>query len=616
MKLLFVLLCCGFALSANATRKRTQAPASEFDVVVYESTPGGIMSAVAAGREGLSVALLSSTFHIGGMSSGGLGKSDIGNPVVIGGLAGEFFLRNGQYYGQSTPEYNLEPHVARNLFNDMLKSGNVTVFINKRIKDVVLNGTRIVSLIADDKSTFNAKVFVDASYEGDMMAFAAVPYTVGRESSKRYNESLAGFQGVAKGHEFGISVDPFDKDGHLLPLLSSQPQESVGDEDTHVQAYNFRLCLTQNTSNLVPFSKPKQYNADTWEVARRLFAKVAPSVPSGNLGPLPNGKYDMNNAGPISTDLIGGADGYPDGSTAAREVIWQNHKNYMEGLLWFFSQDPSLNVSVHEEMAKWGLCKDEFVETDNWPPQLYVREGRRMQGDFIFTQVYVEKMRNIDIEQESIGMGSYNYDMHNTQRYACTNKSTCTHFSAPYAWNEGDVETNPGYKYQIPVGVLFPPKKAVTNLLVPVAVSASHVGYGTLRMEPQFMIMGHSAGMLASVAIEEDVNVQDVNMSTVNKRLLATHQILTLTPPKPVSSNCTFEDNTHYNHPSNIQVDGDSAQGCCDACGGYEGCVGSLFRYADATTEDMLYKPSCWVMFGLQNKTTMTGVSACILNAQ
>eukprot|EP00055_Hartaetosiga_balthica_P016484 m.104578 g.104578 ORF g.104578 m.104578 type:complete len:633 (+) comp9112_c0_seq2:65-1963(+) len=613
-RLLVVVACAlmvvhvPFSCCANGTNN---SQFHEFDVVVYESTPGGIMAAVAAGRQGRSVVLLSSTAHIGGMSSGGLGKSDIGDPIVIGGLAHEFFTRNGQYYGQGAPEYNLEPHVARDIFNAMLETGNVTVLINKAVQSAQVEDGKIASLTTIEGDVFKSKIFVDASYEGDLIALAHVPYTVGRESSLKYNESLAGFQGVAKGHEFTVDVNPFFSNGSILPLLTPQPNEKVGDGDSHVQAYNFRLCLTQNTSNMVPFTKPDNYNAQYWELARRLFATIAPVVPSGNLGPLPNGKYDMNNAGPISSDFIGGADFYPDGSNSERKEIWQAHKDYMQGLLWFFSQDQSLNKSVHDEMMKWGYCKDEFVETNYWPPQLYVREGRRMIGDFVFTQTYVEEKRGIEIGNMSIGMGSYNYDMHNALRYACSNPTTCTHFNAPYAWNDGDVETNPGYKYQIPVGVLFPPRSLMTNLLAPVPTSASHVGYGTLRMEPQFMIMGHSAGIIASVAINSsNAAIQDVDMGEVNRLLEADGQILTLNPPKPIPSNCTFQEDTHYNHPSNVEVNGQTPQDCCNACGSYKGCVGTLFRYSDGA----MYAPSCWVMFELENRTSTQGVKACILN--
>ncbi|EGD76082.1 hypothetical protein PTSG_00789 [Salpingoeca rosetta] len=589
------------------------------DVAVYGSTPGGIMAAVAASRGGANVTLVSATTLIGGMCSSGLGKTDKGDPSVIGGLAHEFFGRVGARYNSTEPVYDFEPHVAEATFHDMLADANVTLVLNQHVTRLVKRDddpTVIHALQFDQDLTVIAKRFIDASYEGDLLPLANVSFTIGREGQQQYNESLAGFRGRAMGHEFGVAVDPFDAHGNLLPLVSPQPKEKVGDGDGRVQSYNFRLCVTQDKTNRVPFAKPPNYNASAWELARRLFTAAVPPasrLPSGNLGPLPNGKFDMNNDGPISTDFIGGSQDWPTATPKQREIIWQAHKEYTQGLLWFLSQDPALNESVHDAMRNWGLCKDEFEAYDHWPPILYVREGRRMQGDLVFTQSLVERQREHDIGAASIGMGSYNYDMHNAQRYACTNKTACTAFSLPYAWNEGDVEQNPGYHYQIPYGALLPRKSQATNLLVPVAVSASHVGYGTLRMEPQFMIMGQAAGTAAAIGIQVAIPapVQDINVKTLSKELKAAGQIVTQAPPTPEPhANCTFQDSVDYDHAPWSWPTTSRSQ-CCGMCAAYDGCVAAVFRYAGSP------KNTCWpVLQGHKHKQPhprTQGIVSCLL---
>eukprot|EP01012_Entosiphon_sulcatum_P030129 TRINITY_DN3698_c0_g1_i1.p1 TRINITY_DN3698_c0_g1~~TRINITY_DN3698_c0_g1_i1.p1 ORF type:complete len:541 (+),score=81.78 TRINITY_DN3698_c0_g1_i1:22-1623(+) len=526
---LLLVACFAFAVRA-----------AEFDVVVYGGTPAGVAAAVAAAREGgghLKVGLVVPPPHrIGGMCSGGLGATDKGNTSVIGGFSFEFFEANGRAYGRNLT-WNLEPHVALEIFQKFLSEAGVSVQYTDNVASVARVGTRISAFTTVDKLTFAGKVFIDSSYEGDLVARSNISYTYGRESRQQYNEPLAGNLGRAEGHQFAVAVNPFGPDGKPLPFVTAGPPGTPGEADQKIEAYNFRLCVTQNKTNLVPFPKPADYDPAQWELARRWYiATVAaggkpPNAPSCNVQQVPGDKADMNNCGPVSSDVIGPyAWEYPEASYERRQQLWQLHQSYTQGLLWFMGHDPSVPENIRNETLSWGLCKDEFVESNNWPAQLYVREARRMVGDEVFTQVVINNNRGKDIGVDSIGMGSYNYDSHNAQRYACTDPSVCKKFPVPYVWNEGDLEENPGYRYQIPITVLFPKRAQATNLLSPTAPSASHVAFATLRMEPQFMIVGQSAGTVAAVALANSgqVNVQDVDRTEVHRRLLAAKQILSL----------------------------------------------------------------------------------------
>lgn len=537
-------------LSASGSEQRQTTP----DVLVYGSTPAGIMAAVAASRHGMHTAVLSQRKHVGGMCSGGLGHSDIGHcPDVIGGLALEFFKRSASSYNRSQPNapWNLEPHVAKRVFLAMLSEAGVIMLEPAQVQSVHMEGTSIRSILTTAGVRLTARIFVDASYEGDLMARTGrVTSTWGREARSEYNESGAGSQGVGNVPYGGVwgDVDPFYADGYLLPLLTPGLPTPAGSGDRLVQAYNFRLCVTNDSKLRVPFTRPQGYNASRWEALRRFWHAWPESTsphkaaqaeaPSAILGEIPSSvpgarKFDMNNCGynPIHTDYVGGSAKYPNASYAERDRIWQAHVEYVQGYLWFMSTDTSVPNATRAAFANvWGLCADEFVESDHFPPQLYVRESRRMVGIEVFRQ---DDVGARPLGTRSIGMGCYNFDSHCVKRYACTGHG-CTEYSHPYAaWECGVNVPNPG-RYQMPVSLLLPKRAEATNLLVPVCSSASHVAYATVRMEPQFMIAGHSAGVLAAIAVESARRtgtnalpvVQDVDDAELHAALLADGQIL------------------------------------------------------------------------------------------
>lgn len=501
-------------------------PAAEFDVVVYGGTAGGVIAAVSAAREGLSVALLEPGRQIGGMTTGGLGRTDHGRKETIGGYSLEFYRRVGAKYGQKVTWY-FEPHVAELVLAEMVAEAKVKVLFEHRLREdggVKKRKGRITEIFCDNGTAFTAKVFIDATYEGDLLAFAKVPYTVGREATSKYGEPLAGVRPKDKKHQFDFPVTGYANGEKTVLLAEIQPgaRGDIGSGDKKVQAYNFRLCLTKNPNNRVAFPKPKTYTPARYGLLALYLEGLAaqlkrPVTMRDILGvaELPNGKTDVNNRGAFSTDFIGGSHAYPEADYQTRAAIWQQHIDYTAGLLYFLANDPAVPETLRREMSEWGLAADEFAATNNWPHQLYVREARRMTGDFVMTQRDLQEER---AKADSIGMGSYNSDSHNVQRYLEKDGTV---------QNEGNMEV-PVKPYQIPYRVLVPPRKAATNLLVPVCVSSSHVAYSTLRMEPVYMIMGHAAGVSAKLAVEKELAVQDVPAAELRKRLQAQGAVLEL----------------------------------------------------------------------------------------
>lgn len=494
-----------------------------YDFVVYGGTASGTITAVAAAREGLHVAILEPGLHLGGMVSSGLGWTDFGKKEVIGGIPREFFARIGSHYGEPETWY-FEPHVAEQVFNEMTKGANVEIFLNHRLRatgGVRKRGTEILEITSENGESFRAKIFADCSYEGDLMAQAKVQYTWGREAVSQYNESLAGVREHTPKHQFMVSVFPFDDNGKLLPEVSSRPKGEAGAADKKVQAYNFRLCMTDDKENQVPFPRPANYEAKRYELLARMLKGMTEKngrPPHMNEvmkpDPLPNRKTDTNNNGAFSTDYIGGSWSYPEADYQARQKIWQEHKDYIAGFLYFLANDPQVPDALQKEVSRWGLAKDEFTDTENWPRQLYVREARRMVGEYVMTQKDIQTELT---KEDVIGMGSYNSDSHNVQRVVTPDGTAVE--------NEGDMQV-PVKPYQIPYRVLLPKRRQATNLLVPVCLSASHVAYSTLRMEPQYMIIGHAAGVAASLAIREGQDVQKVDVRKLNRRLKGEGAIL------------------------------------------------------------------------------------------
>jgi hypothetical protein len=494
----------------------------DFDLVVYGGTAGGAATAVAGARHGLRVALLEPGRHIGGMVSGGLSGTDVGRREVIGGLALEFYWLAGRHYGLHRHLQEIawmpEPKVAEAIFRRMLSDAKVTLLEQHRLREkdgVVKQGNRVVEIITGNDSRFRAKVFADASYEGDLMAQAKVSYTYGREGVAQYGESLAGVRAHTENHQFAVDISAYDENGRLLPEISAEPRGEPGSADKRIQAYNFRVIATTAPENRVPWPKPVGYDPKRYELLARYLAAMTKYMGRpltmnevGLIRLIPNGKADLNNRGGFSTDYIGGNYGYPEGSYAERERIWKDHVDYQQGFYYFLANDPRVPKSLQDEVREWGLAKDEFADTANWPNQLYVREGRRMVGDFVATQKDLQTDRT---KPDVIGMGSYNSDSHNVQRHVA---------EGGIVLNEGNVEV-PVQPYQIPYRVLLPKKSEAENLLVPVCFSASHVAYSSLRMEPQYMILGHAAGVAAALAAKSGAAVQDISLAELQKRLIS-----------------------------------------------------------------------------------------------
>jgi hypothetical protein len=525
------------------------------DLLIYGCGSGAITAAVQARRMGKTVVMVCPERHLGGLTAGGLGWTDSGNKAVIGGLSREFYHRVWQQYekpgawrwqkredygnkGQGTEALDktgrtmwiFEPHVAERVYEEWIKEAKIPVVRNAwldREKGVKKEGHRIVSITTLDGKTYPARMFIDATYEGDLMAAAGVAYHVGRESVRTYGEKWNGVQtGVLHHrHHFGVlktSISPYvipgDPKSGVLPRISTEPPGSYGEGDKKVQAYCFRMCLTQVPANRVPFAKPPVYDPKEYELLLRIFAAGWRET-FDKFDPIPNGKTDTNNHGPFSTDNIGRNWDYPEATYARRREIIQEHINYQQGWLYFIANDPRVPADVRTAMAKWGLAKDEFKDNKNWPHQLYVREARRMTGKYVMTENELTKKRPTP---ESVGMGSYGIDSHNIQRYITPDG---------YVQNEGDIGVSTNGPYQISYGSLVPKNGQASNLLVPVCLSSSHIAYGSIRMEPVFMILGQSAATAAVIAIDSGIAVQDVPYEKLRTRLIADGQVLEYAAP-------------------------------------------------------------------------------------
>lgn len=514
-------LVCAFCITLGieaCSPKPYTVPQRElrvYDVVVYGGTPGGVAAAVAAARQGVSVALLVQEQRVGGMVSSGLGASDVGDVKVVGGFAAEFFDAVGRHYQKAEPVYRFEPHVAEEVFSRKLADAGVLIYRDSPVHRVEKSGNRVVSLRTLRGELVRGKVFIDASYEGDLMARAGVSYTFGREGREVYRESLAGFQTENRRHIFPTPVIAVDAAGQPLPGVSREGWAEVGTGDKKIPAYNFRLCLSKNPDNQAPIEQPENYRPEVYELLARHIA-VRPGIRLGDLMyffPLPNSKVDINNRGPVSTNLIGGSWEYPEASYKRRREIWQEHKDYIQGMLYFLLTDVRVPQRLRKDLSAWGYCRDEFTESENWPPQLYVREARRMVGDFVLTE---RDVRSDIRKQDAVGMGSMPIESHHVQRLL-TDRGT--------AANEGAVVLRVP-PYEIPYRVMLPKRTEAANLLNPVTVSASHVAYSSLRMEPVYMILGHSAGLAAVQALRSGSDVQDVDVAVLQQALKAQGQVL------------------------------------------------------------------------------------------
>jgi hypothetical protein len=503
--------------------------AQRFDVLIYGATAGGTIAAIAAAKQGVRVALLEPGRHAGGMLTGGLGRTDMDRQEnVIGGLAREFFERVGKHYGEPV-SWRFEPSVAERILNDWLKEAGVQVIFNQRLASADKRGGRIGRLKTTTGEEFEASVFIDGSYEGDLMKAAGVSYAVGRDSRSLYNESLAGRQDFLPGsHQLRVAVPALGGDGRLLPYVL--PQESL--EDTGVggrkfQSYCFRICLTRNPSNRLPLPRPDGYDAARFELARAYLKALGDSARLNDftgISLLPNDKTDINSGGAVSTDLPGASWEYPEASYERRQEIWREHLTWAQGLLYFLGNDPAVPEQIRAEMNQWGLARDEFADTGHWPHQLYIREGRRMLGEHILTQHDLQENRRKD---DSIGMGGYNIDIREVQWVA----HDVYHFPAvrKEVFMEGYLSM-PVEPYDIPYRALLPKRGQCENLLVTSCISASSIAYASFRMEPQYMIAGHAAGVAAALAVKSKATVRRIDVRHLQEELRRQKQVVA--PPR------------------------------------------------------------------------------------
>jgi hypothetical protein len=519
------------------------------DVIIYGGTSGAITAAVEVIQSGKSVIVVSPDKHLGGLTSGGLGYTDTGNKSVIGGLSREFYHRVWLHYNDSAAwvwqkhsEYGnkgqgtvamdgenrtmwiFEPHVAEQVFEDFVAENNITIYRDEwldRENGVVKTDGKIVSFKTLSGKIFSGKIFMDATYEGDLMAEAGVNYHVGRESTTQYNEQWNGVQtGVLHhGHWFKSKISPYkipgDPASGVLPLISTEYPGDYGAGDNKIQAYCFRTCMTNHDENRLPFQKPENYDSTQYELLVRVFDTGRKDW-FDKFDDIPNKKTDTNNHGPFSSDFIGMNYDYPEASYERRQEIIKEHENYQKGLLWFVANDPRVPEDIRTKMATWGLAKDEFTDNGNWPHQIYVREARRMIGEYVTTENDVLLKREVP---KPVGMGSYAMDSHNVQRYITPEG---------YVQNEGDIGVAPPAPYSISYGSIVPKKEECSNLFVPVCVSSSHIAFGSIRMEPVFMILGQSAATAACMSIDKNIPVQDINFDELKSILESKGQILTL----------------------------------------------------------------------------------------
>ncbi|MGM9510794.1 FAD-dependent oxidoreductase [Larkinella sp. GY13] len=534
-------------LQPSETRK---AVVRKADVIIYGGTSAAVTAAVQVKKMGKSVIIVSPDKHLGGLSSGGLGFTDTGNKEVIGGLSREFYQRLYQHYqkdaswtwqkrseygnkGQGTPALDgtnrtmwiFEPHAAEQVFEDFVRENKLTVYRNEWLdrsaQGIEKQAGAITSFKTLGGTVYQGKVFIDATYEGDLMAAAGVKYHVGREANSVYNETHNGVQvGVFQhGHYFKKNVSPYKIEGDpksgLLPEISADEPGANGTGDHKIQAYCFRMCLSNHPENRIPFPKPAGYDPSRYELLARVFATGWRET-FDKYDPIPNRKTDTNNHGPFSTDYIGKNYDYPEATYERRKQIIRDHELYQKGLLYYMQNDPKIPADVHQAMQQWGLPKDEFKDNGNWPHQLYIREARRMLGEFVMKEV--DALGKTDVPNP-VGMGSYALDAHNSQRFVKKDG---------FVQNEGDIGVHPDKPYSIAYGSIVPKENECKNLLVPVCVSSSHIAYGSIRMEPVFMILGQSAATAAVLAIDGKTSVQKVPYAKLKEVLLKDKQRLTL----------------------------------------------------------------------------------------
>ena len=540
-----LLLWCMSCISLGADAQK------QYDIVIYGGSSAGVSAAIQAARMNKSVVILEPYSRLGGLTTGGLGATDIGNKRVIGGISREFYRNLKAHYEQGENwkweesdtyftnnqrrttagddgMWTFEPSVALEIYHQMMEPYDIDVVYNSKLdrkSGVEKSGTAITSITMEDGTVYTGKVFLDCTYEGDLLAAAGVSYTVGREDNSKYNETLNGYY-LAEYHkqsgyrQFPDGVDPYVEPGNpssgLVWGISSNAASTQGEGDDLVQAYNFRLCLTDHPENRLPIAKPDNYDPDRYELLVRLFEAQPDRREIGQYfiwTRMPNRKTDVNNRGGFSTDAIDLNHNWPEASYEVREAVFKEHLDYTQGLLYFYQNDPRVPDELQSFVKDWGYPKDEYVNTGHFTPQLYVREGRRMVSDLVMTQHHCQGR---DIVGDPVGMAAYGMDSHNTQRIVVDGMVK----------NEGNVEVHGFSPYRVSYRSIVPKSTECANLVVPVCLSSSHIAFGSIRMEPVFMVLGQSAATVAAMAIDQSVSVQDVPYEDLKEKLQGDGQIL------------------------------------------------------------------------------------------
>ncbi len=511
----------------------------QVDVCVYGASASGVVAAVKAARLGRRVVLLQPGRHLGGLTSGGLGWTDFGKQHVIGGMARQFYFATGRGYGKAE-EWQFEPHVAEAVFQRWCAEARVPVRFCQYLETAEMDGRQLIGIRLLGGLRVEAGMFIDASYEGDLMAKARVSYTVGRESNARYGETLNGIQ-VSHYHQFSHPVDPYavpgDARSGLLPgIVGEDLSRRIGEGDHRVQAYCFRMCLTDDPALKIAWPKPVHFEPRLYELATRWFNgekdpdneplcfddRLQAHVPR-KFDILPNKtpdglhKTDTNNFGAVSSDFIGANFDWPEADYRARERIFRQHFDYQLGFYWHVANSPDIPEPYRRAYQRWGLPRDEFLDTGHWPHQLYVREARRTVSDYVLTEHDCRCQRRAE---DPVGMGSYNMDSHNCSRFVKVENGRAR------VLNEGDVQVPSDGPYGISYRSIVPRRGECENLLVPVCLSASHIAYGSVRMEPVFMVLGESAAVASSQALDRRCSAQELPYAALRERLLADGQVL------------------------------------------------------------------------------------------
>lgn len=537
-------------IASFAGCNRANNTEEQYDIVIYGGTSAGVAAAIQASRMDKSVLLIEPGNRLGGLTTGGLGQTDIGNKQAVGGIAREFYQNIKEYYenpdnwnwqkrenyrdgGQTKTGPNedamwtFEPSAAVQIYDEMISEENIDIVYNQRLNrtsGVQKNGTSLTSISMESGEEYKGKIFIDATYEGDLMATAGVSYTVGRESNELYGENLNGVQandtapsllGVisinGKNHNFVDNVDPYinkgDSSSGVLPFIDVDGPGKSGTGDHRVQAYCFRMCLTDHPDNRIPFEKPENYNELNYELLFRNYEAGYDKIPWINSS-MPNRKTDTNNKDGFSTDFIGQNYDYPEATYAEREEIVERHRQYQKGLMWSLAYHPRIPQHVRDEVSRWGTCKDEFEPADGWQQQLYIREARRMVSDYVMTQHHCE---GLEVAEDAIGLAAYGMDSHHVQRYIT---------EEGFVKNEGNVQSHVEGPYPISYRSIIPKQNEATNLLVPVCLSSSHIGFGSIRMEPVFMVLGQSAAIAASLSIDNEVALHQMDYNELKEALI------------------------------------------------------------------------------------------------